>query len=178
MKNLIRLIITAFTSMLIAYFIEKATYLIRLFEDIQSSFENYDFTDHYFNSNPFYPPDSNIVMVNIGEYSRREIANMLDIVNVNHPKVIGMTVSFNSLENSAGDTILSTAIRKSKNLVLSINDDSGRTHPFIRNDAREGIVNVLFEDNLTIRSFKPVSIIDSAHYIHQAVVIAEIYDPD
>ena len=80
MKNLIRLILTACTSMLIAYFIEKATSVIRLFEDIQSSFENYDFTDHYFNGSSFYPPDSNIVMVNIGEYSREEIADMLEIV--------------------------------------------------------------------------------------------------
>ena len=89
-----------------------------------------------------------------------------------------MTVAFDSLKGSAGDTSLSIAILNSKNLVLAVDEDLTKTHPFLKNDAKEGVVNVLFEENLTIRSFRPLSSIDSVNYLHQAVEIAEIYDRD
>ena len=184
-KKILGLVLTSITSILIAFLIEIASSVIRIFEDLQSSFENYDFTDHYFyskyTSEP-YPRDTNIVFVNIGEYGRSEIAEIITIVNMFDPRVIGLDVRFRSLQNDPSDTLLRNAIIKSKNLVLTKRYDLYtetfvETHPFIRQNVKVGLSNFNIEENFTVRSFYPFFLKDSIVYQHLAVSIVELFHP-
>lgn len=183
MKKLISLILTAVASMLIAYSIEKVSSLIRIFEDLQSSFEGYDFTDHYFSNNESHTLDTTIVFVNIGEYEREEIAEMIMIVNACEPKAIGVTTRFGSLTNSKGDTLLSKAIQEADNIVLTAFEDLDsqgflRTHPYIRSGSREGITTLNKESNQTIRSF-PTHFEDGIkRFDHLAIQLASMMSPE
>ena len=63
--------------------------------------------------------DRNVVLVNIGELSRREIAHELQIINKYDPAVIGVDSYFwNLKEDSIGDILLNRSLSDIKNLVL------------------------------------------------------------
>lgn len=63
--------------------------------------------------------DRNVVLVNIGALSRREIAQELQIINQFDPAVIGIDSYFwNLKEDSLGDILLNRALSKIKNLVM------------------------------------------------------------
>ena len=115
-KKILGLVLTSITSILIAFLIEIASSVIRIFEDLQSSFENYDFTDHYFyskyTSEP-YPTDTDIVFVNIVEYGRSELADIITIVNMFNQRVIVLIVCFCSLQNVLADLFHTIPFMKS-----------------------------------------------------------------
>lgn len=63
--------------------------------------------------------DENVVLVNIGALSRREIAQELLIINQFDPAVIGIDSFFwNLKEDSLGDILLNRALSNIKNLVM------------------------------------------------------------
>lgn len=63
--------------------------------------------------------DKNVVLVNIGELSRREIAQELQIINSYDPAVIGIDSYFWTLkEDSVGDLLLNRALSDIENLVM------------------------------------------------------------
>ena len=63
--------------------------------------------------------DKNVVLVNIGELSRRDIAQELQIINQYEPAVIGIDSYFWSLkEDTLGDLLLNNALSDIENLVL------------------------------------------------------------
>ena len=63
--------------------------------------------------------DKNVVLVNIGTLSRREIAKQIRIINQYDPKVIGIDGYFYELkEDSIGDMLLNSAFSDIENLVL------------------------------------------------------------
>lgn len=63
--------------------------------------------------------DRNVVLINIGALSRREIAQELQIINQFDPAVIGIDSYFwNLKEDSLGDILLNRALSKINNLVM------------------------------------------------------------
>jgi CHASE2 domain-containing sensor protein len=114
--------------------------------------------------------DTNIVMVNIGDLSRREIAMQLEILNKYQPKVIGIdsffdcarglrdTVNCPALKDVIGNIMLGNAIEAASNIVMvtrvaqtdsMVNadiydqyDSMERTDSDIRRDAHEGFANL------------------------------------
>ena len=63
--------------------------------------------------------DRNVVLVNLGELSRREIAEELEIINQYEPAVIGIDSYFWALkEDSIGDLLLNRALSNIDNLVM------------------------------------------------------------
>ncbi|MCK5372455.1 MAG: CHASE2 domain-containing protein, partial [Cyclobacteriaceae bacterium] len=91
-----------------------------LLDPVGDAIGDVELTDLVFSEIRENPPvDKNIILVNIGELSRREIAQELQIIYQFEPAVIGVDSYFwIHKEDSLGDTILSQALSKIKNLVL------------------------------------------------------------
>lgn len=88
--------------------------------------ENFHWEDFVFKLRPDLPVEKRIVLVNIGKAGRSEAAEMIEIINEQKPKVIGVLVFYNcefglrdsvncpQLIDTAGNRSLSEAIRKTK----------------------------------------------------------------
>lgn len=62
--------------------------------------------------------DTNIVIVNIGVLSRAEIAEQLQRINAQEPRVVGIDAFFRKPKDTEGDSMLSAAMAETKNLVI------------------------------------------------------------
>jgi len=62
--------------------------------------------------------DTNIVLVNLGNLSRKEIAEQIKLINEYKPRVIGIDVLFEEEKDSFGDSVLADAFYSTKNLAL------------------------------------------------------------
>lgn len=91
-----------------------------LLDPIGDAIGDVEMTDIVFSEIRESPPvDRNIVLVNIGQLSRREIAREIQIINQFEPAVIGMDSYFwNLKEDTIGDILLSRALSKVQNLVM------------------------------------------------------------
>ncbi len=128
-------------------------------DPIGEALEGYEITDQVF-SNPSWrdPPvaEEDIVIVNVGEISRRGIAEQINIINSFEPKVIGLDLLFRNLKSDTlGDLMLADAIANSPNIVLYQKlidpDESGLwhdaeySHPLFIQDSPTAFVNLNIE---------------------------------
>ncbi len=101
------------------------------FDSIGNALGDVELTDYVFSNFRDDPPlDTNIVVVNFGELSRRQIAQQIEIISQFEPKIIGLdaffhcnglprdTVNCPALADSAGNVMLNEAIKKAGNVVL------------------------------------------------------------
>lgn len=104
--------------------------MFNAFDSIGQALEDVDLTDYVFSELREDPlVDENIVLVNIGELSRRGIAEQIQIISKYKPKVIGIdgffdckfgydTLNCPALKDEMGNLMLSNAIREAGNVVL------------------------------------------------------------
>jgi CHASE2 domain-containing sensor protein len=142
------------------------------------------------------PEDTNIVLVNIGNLTRAEIAAEIDVINKYEPKVIGIDAFFRKPKEDEIDMPLQAAFSNTKNLVLvsklhyndrTDNFDSLETsNPKFVQFAQTGHANFITEGDemfRTARTFVPFDTVN----IHQkrkevepafASKIVKIFDPN
>ena len=136
--------------------------------------------------------DTNIVLVNIGQLSRSQIADQLNIINSYGPKVIGLDVIFAKSENSESDARVEEVFNSIENLVLvgildnySIKDDYYENYiipnkRFSKN-AIMGYANLPTKYGVTsktIRNFIPYSKVKNNIVSAFALRIVEAYNMD
>ncbi len=105
--------------------------LFNAFDPIGQALSDVELTDYVFSRLREDPTvDQNIVIVNIGELSRREMARELQIISRYKPKVIGIdgfldcatgfrdTVNCPQLSDMLGNLMLSNAIQEAGNVIL------------------------------------------------------------
>jgi CHASE2 domain-containing sensor protein len=105
--------------------------IFNAFDSIGEALADVELTDYVFSRLREDPSvDQNIVVVNIGNLSRREIAEQIQIINKFKPKVIGIdgffdcskglrdTVNCPQLRDVFGNLMLSNAIQEAGNVVL------------------------------------------------------------
>lgn len=102
-----------------------------IIDPISDAFEDVELTDivyAQFDKNDEYrkivngeliTPDTNIVIVNIGNLGREGIAQQINILNQFKPKVIGLDVIFADAKDPLGDYALEDALANVDNLVLT-----------------------------------------------------------
>lgn len=135
--------------------------------------------------------DKNVVLVNIGDLSRREIAQELQIINKYKPAVIGIDSYFwNLKEDSIGDILLNRSLSDIENLVLvsqlqyngfSDEYDSIKfSNPYF-NLGSTGFANL--ETNAlaqyqfkVCRSFPPERVIKEERELAFSVKVSELFD--
>src|SRR5690606_36017964 len=123
---------------------------------IEKTFSDFKLTDIYFSHLKESPDVSDdIVVVNIGELSRHEIAAMVDILNKYNPKVIGIDAFFRHPKDPVSDSLLAAAFANTKNLILVsqlVADESGSkiedisySNPMFMQYAKSGFANMITE---------------------------------
>lgn len=135
--------------------------------------------------------DTNIVLVNIGELSRKEIARELQIINQYEPAVVGIDSYFRELkEDSLGDILLNQAFSNIENLVLvsqlrynffTDKYDSIEYSNSFFNLGSTGFANLetdaLDQHQFKVcRSFPPKRIINGEQEVAFAVRVSQLYD--
>ena len=163
-----------------------------LLDPIGDAIGDVEMTDLVFSEIRENPPvDKNVVLVNIGDLSRKDIARELQIINSYGPAVIGIDSYFYNLkEDTLGDYLLKQVLSSIKNLVLvsqltydwEMDDyDSIRfSHPYF-NVGDTGYAN-LETDALdqyqfkVCRTFPPRKFINGEEQLAFSVKMCELYD--
>ena len=142
--------------------------------------------------------DSNIVIVNVGglDKTRRDIAFMINAINMGGPKVVALDVFFESMKpDTIGDLMLQEAFAMTENLVLTTEmlnynhennsfDTLKTSNSFFNQHASNGYANMVTEDEAgrgqfnVCRKFHTRSIYtkDSSNYASFPVKICELFD--
>ncbi|HAS39935.1 MAG TPA: hypothetical protein DCS93_05620 [Microscillaceae bacterium] len=103
-------------------FIANKTAVLRNVEflnPIEQAFDDFDLTDIVFSKlTDRTKADTNITVVNIGNLDRAGIAEVINIINQNNPKAIGIDVQFEFAIDSTQDALLENAVANAKNVVM------------------------------------------------------------
>lgn len=100
--------------------------------------------------------DSTVVFFDIGNYSRKELSQFIDLINKFEPGIIALSLQFDSLKKREDDSLLIRSIENAGKVILSAeigNDDSSirKSHQaFSKYAMAEGVLSYLVgKDGLT-----------------------------
>jgi CHASE2 domain-containing sensor protein len=163
-----------------------------LLDPIGDAIGDVEMTDVVFSEIRENPPvDRNIVLVNIGQLSRREIAQELEIINQFDPAVVGIDGYFwNPKEDSLGDILLNRALSNIEYLVMGskliYNEktdayDSLRVSNSLFNIGHHGfsnlVTNALSQDHFKVcRSFLSKKEIHKNEEVAFSVKLCQLFD--
>lgn len=93
---------------------------IELFDPLQNAISDFEFTDIAFYSlrSDDLTVDTNIVLINLGNLNRPQLAEKIRLLSAFSPKVIGIDVLFRREREPELDTPLVNAIREAKTVVM------------------------------------------------------------
>lgn len=157
---------------------------------IVQNLQDFDLTDVIFSRlAPTDIADTNIVLVNIGDCSRADIAREIERINAQNPKAIGVDAFFLKEKSPELDEPLALAIANARSkLVLTsklhYNDSTNKFTSIIRShpkfSAVTGFANFITDvekGHKTVRTITPQERVDSTLELSFAVKIAERYNP-
>jgi CHASE2 domain-containing sensor protein len=189
-------------AVLLAIYKVSALGIFNLFDPIGDALSDMEFTDVVFSRLRETPKaDTNIVIVNIGNLTRREIAQEISIVNQFKPKVIGLDIRFlRPKADTLGDIMLSEAIKNAGNVIIAcrlekynqekdVYDSMSFSLPMFRDNAMDNsFVNLPTDNNAAsqiefkmTRSFTPRVYLKGDKKQEQlsfAVRLAQVYNPE
>ena len=125
--------------------------------------------------------DPDIILINIGNGNRTEIATLLnDIANCS-PSIIGIDVFFSEHKKSLEDSILTTAIKNVPNDILAYRfDATGKEersiNEFRRFASDEGHVNIIMREEVSSH-FQPIKKVNGNIYESFALKIIKRWKP-
>lgn len=91
---------------------------VHILDPISKAFEDFRFSDIYTSQNfKEKAPTNKIILVNIGNHDRADIANAINKIDESKPKVIGLDIIFKDRKDLIKDSILHVALQNSKNIV-------------------------------------------------------------
>lgn len=139
---------------------------IHVFDPFKKAFHDFELTDIYYSKiqGEKTAVDTSIVVINIGRMKRDSIALMLNLVNKQHPRVVGLDAFFADQKDHYSDSLLKSAFALTKNLVLAgilHSEEDGLDHitgtnPWFGNYQRTYANLTGNEDNTnTVREFRP-----------------------
>ncbi|WP_460218415.1 CHASE2 domain-containing protein [Psychroserpens sp. MEBiC05023] len=108
---------------------------LSILDPFEKAFKDFQFTDIYY-SNQWYNKKSinNILLVNIKQANRYEIAQAIEKAASNNPKVLGLDIVFEDKKNSNIDGFLKSTLKGKSNIVYSYYiKDSTKT--YVRNNS-------------------------------------------
>jgi CHASE2 domain-containing sensor protein len=181
-----------YTNILVFILMAMLAYIpfnMTIFNPIKEEIKDFKFTDLYYSklresSNLF---EKDVVLVNIGEAKREEIAEMLQILNGAEPKIIALDILFSERKEPAGDSLLRSAFAQIGNkLILSnhLEDSQGEYTSYYTNpwfgEFESGHVNFVGSNpnSSTIRYFRPEVIDSQKSYSSFASVIVNRFAPE
>ena len=189
----IRILLTALGIWFLIDLVSWVSSKINLLDTLEYSIEDFDFTDMHYSGfeKRKTPIDSNIVLVNIGDLSRDEIAKQIEIINQYQPKVIGLDVTFPSLSQPEIDSVLHNALNQVNNLVMGMrmsydsdteNFNIMTSHPYFGAQGKQAFIG-LIGDGVgarigTVREIFTNSIFQNKYYYPFATELVRVYKPE
>lgn len=188
------LIGTALVFIILIYF--GVYFNLDFLDPIQNLVQDFYLTDFVFSKmrdNEKVQFDTNIVIVNVGTLNRSGIAEEINIINKNNPKVLGIDLFFRNPQSPERDSALSKALSKVNNLVLvsKVDYDEGKdvydsietSNPLFNRYASNGYANVISDTGKdanffrTVRDFYPKVQVGDTNLIAFALKITQFYNP-
>ncbi len=170
---------------LFAYF----PFNVKVFNPIKESLKDFKLTDLYYSklTKEKGKFEEEVVLINIGNSNREEIAGMLMTINGYEPSVIGADIIFKDLKGNQGDTLLHEAISQVNDKLVMINqlpnshegeEEVQRSHPYFT-AGLEGYANFVGEKPYasTIRYFRPTTTIKDEKLPSFALQIVKKHNP-
>ncbi len=166
-----------------------------VFDPIGQAFDDMELTDIVFSQLREDPvAEERIVLVNIGQVSRPEIGEMLNIINKYNPRVVGIDTFFDIPKDTLGDFVLEMAFANTENLVMPSKILFSMDGPeydsmhysywqFMQHADDTAYVNLLTEakvqeDLKMNRQFMPKNVVQGEEHIAFGVKLASYYDPE
>ncbi len=134
--------------------------------------------------------DTNIVLVNIGQFNRAQIANQVNMINSFQPSVVGIDAIFEKRTSAVNDLLLKQAFSKTENLILvGILDNYDEKNKYYKKYTKPNPIlckNVVYgyanlptkfgASSKTIRAFRPYSFVNNSIVKAFSVKVVESYD--
>ncbi|MFN8361455.1 MAG: CHASE2 domain-containing protein [Candidatus Kapaibacterium sp.] len=179
---------TIFVFLLIAI-ISNITLNIQFLEPFGKALSDFKLTDIVYSKlRPEQPIDTNIVLINTGEFPKKKIGEMILAIAPHKPKVIGIDhfLLLNS-QDPESDSIVAKALATAGNVTLvskltGWNEDAGRWDSLIHSPqvfsqyTTSGFANVITQDFRTVRIVTPIESVGSAREVSFPVRVAQGYD--
>ncbi len=154
-------------------------------DPIKLALQDFDYNDmaySKFGKNSHTGVDTNIVVVNIEDARRAEIAAIIEKVVAQQPKAVGVDVVFNEPKDPQTDSLLIKAFTASNKVVLAYNlaveKDNARPEGFLYPSlTKKGYANFVGEEGGTIRYYAPSFKSKEGIYTSFTAVIMQIADP-
>ena len=154
---------------------------VNFFDPFKKAFANFSYLDVYY-AEKFYDTtkvNTDIVLVNIKNKNRLEIAQAIQAISNQQPKVIGIDVIFKGLkENKFADSLLASVL-KHNNIITSYDIDEKNivyNHPYFGNNEKSGYVDFNFNNKASvIRKFIGTTIGCREGHLTFAAQIAKYY---
>jgi CHASE2 domain-containing sensor protein len=132
-------------------------------DPIKMALQDFDYNDlaySKFNKSSNPSIDTSIVIVNIGEADRSEIAGMIQSISTSKPSVLGVDILFNEAKDPYSDSLLQLAINIDTNIVMAYNliiegNQAKPTGFLYENERSKGFANFVGEEGGSIRYTAP-----------------------
>ncbi|MFC7357441.1 CHASE2 domain-containing protein [Jejudonia soesokkakensis] len=152
---------------------------LSIFNPFANAFKDFSFLDLFYTEKmgEEYPVNQEIILVNIEHRDRFELAELLDHIQQQQPKVIGVDLIFREEREAFSDSLLKLQLQK-PNVVNSfafVGDGIVSNDEFFRNKTTtEGYSNINFDaENGVIREFEGVSEIQNKKVYSFPVKVAQ-----
>ncbi|MBK9247029.1 MAG: CHASE2 domain-containing protein [Ignavibacteria bacterium] len=179
---------TIFVFLIIAG-ISSITLNIQFLDPFGKALSDFKLTDIVFSKlRPEQPIDTNIVLINTGEYPKKKIAEMILAIAPHHPKVIGIDhfLLLNS-KDPESDSMVVKALSLAGNVTLvskligwseSRNrwDSLAFSPDVFSRYTNSGFANVITQDFRTVRIVTPIESVGNAHEVSFPVKVAQVFD--
>jgi len=153
---------------------------LSFFKPLKETMKDFSFLDVYYseNFNPSNTVNNDIIIINVEQRDRFEIAQLLEVVKKEQPKVIGLDIIFREQKESFIDSLLTKAL-DGNNIITSflINNDSIITNnPVFKTSGKSGFINLNFNNKTNvIREFTSIKNIEDTNYNSFASQIVTSY---
>ena len=176
----------------LAYLLSMIPLNFKFLDPIVNALRDFDIYDLYYSQLRSIPEaDTNIVLVNIGNLSRAEIAHQLHVINAYDPKVVALDIFFWQERDQAADSLLASEFSRVKNLVmvskLDAYNESTDSYDSIKTTinqfnqfAHNGYANLPDDEKgsfRTIRKYKPFSMSQGQKINSLTSAIVQIANP-
>ena len=152
------------------------------FNFVAKAIKEVNLSDFYFSGLQSPVADTNIVLVNIEDLGRKDIATLVDKVHQANPAVIGLDVFFSDNADSIGDPLLNASIKNAGDkLVLAgfYNDEDKRFNNDYKTFAGSvyGHANIITNEDRTavVRRFQPAFRLANTMIYSFAAAVAKKY---
>ncbi len=148
-------LICSLTSVFVAILLLTFFINIKFLDPFEKAIEDFRFTDIYTSQNFIEKkPTHKIIIVNIGNHDREDIAIAINKIAQNKAKVIGLDIIFKDKKDSIMDAVLQQALQNNKNIVSAYIIEENKiisSDPYFRTDAL-GFIN-LNQQDAVVRDF-------------------------